>query len=253
MLQQPAAIVVFVAQVDVDGFGAHDLGGDQQSFEEAVRVALQVMAVLEGAGLALIDVDGHQPGGGLLAHDAPLAPGRKTCAAQAAQARVLQRSQNGVGLVLAVDHGGGEAVAALRTVVFVSYCIDSYLCPFDAGERLILFKNLAAQALRHARCVALSAQGLHRCFHGRWRGQGQGLLTGQHGGRLLATADARRLDHAHRCAQQRGQARKQLARARHLAAQPVAHPHGKRGGRGVILEDLEVVIEAGHLEDLDQG
>jgi hypothetical protein len=83
--------VVFVAQVDVDGLGAHHLGGDQHAFEKAVRVALQVETVLEGAGLAFVDVDGHQARRGLLAHDAPLAPRRKARAAQAAQARVLQR------------------------------------------------------------------------------------------------------------------------------------------------------------------
>ena len=124
-LQQPAAIVVLVAQVDVDGFGAHHLGGDQQAFEEAVRVALQVMAVLEGAGLALVDVDGHQPGRGLIAHDAPLAPGRKSGAAQAAQASVFHGVQHGLGFVFAVDHGRRQAIAALRAVVVIDYCFYS--------------------------------------------------------------------------------------------------------------------------------
>jgi hypothetical protein len=81
-----AAAVVLVAQVDVDGLDAHRPGGDQHAFQEAVRVALQVEAVLEGAGLAFVDVDRHQARRGLLAHDAPLAPGRKARAAQAAQA-----------------------------------------------------------------------------------------------------------------------------------------------------------------------
>ena len=31
-------------------------GGDQQPFEETVRIALEVVAVLEGAGLAFVDV-----------------------------------------------------------------------------------------------------------------------------------------------------------------------------------------------------
>jgi pyrimidine deaminase RibD-like protein len=85
-LQQAAAVVVLVAQIEVDGLGAHHLRGDQHAFEEAVRVALQVETVLEGAGLAFVDVDGHQARGGLLAHDAPLAPRREACAPQAAQA-----------------------------------------------------------------------------------------------------------------------------------------------------------------------
>jgi hypothetical protein len=40
-LQQRAAAVVFVAQVDVDGVDAHRPGGDQHAFQEAVRVAFQ--------------------------------------------------------------------------------------------------------------------------------------------------------------------------------------------------------------------
>ena len=51
-----------------------------------MRVALEVVAVLEGAGLAFVDIDGHQPRRRLRAHDAPLAPRRKPGAAQAAQA-----------------------------------------------------------------------------------------------------------------------------------------------------------------------
>ena len=54
-----------------------------------MRVALEVGAVLEGAGLALVDVHGHQARRGLLAHDAPLAAGREAGAAQAAQAGVF--------------------------------------------------------------------------------------------------------------------------------------------------------------------
>ena len=82
---------VLVAQVDVDGVDADRPRGDQHAFEEAVRVALEVVAVLERAGLALVDVDRHQPRRGLGAHDLPLAPGGKAGAAQAAQRRVLHR------------------------------------------------------------------------------------------------------------------------------------------------------------------
>ena len=49
-----------------------------------MRVTLQVGPVLEGAGLAFVDIDSKQAGGRLLAHDAPLAPGRETRAAEAA-------------------------------------------------------------------------------------------------------------------------------------------------------------------------
>src|SRR6185295_10245100 len=49
----PAARV-FIAQVDVDLGDADRPRGDQHPFQETVRVALEVPAVLEGAGLALV-------------------------------------------------------------------------------------------------------------------------------------------------------------------------------------------------------
>jgi hypothetical protein len=51
-----------------------------------MRVGLEVVAVLEGAGLALVGVDRHQARPLLLTHEAPFAPGRKAGAAEAAQA-----------------------------------------------------------------------------------------------------------------------------------------------------------------------
>ena len=50
-----------------------------------MRVGLEVVAVLEGAGLALVGVDRHQPRPRLGADEAPLAPGREARAAEAAQ------------------------------------------------------------------------------------------------------------------------------------------------------------------------
>jgi len=90
-LEQGAAAVVFVAQVDEDGLHVRHPAGDQRAFDEAVRIALEVIAVLEGARFALVDVDRHQARGRFGAHDAPFAPGRKAGAAQAAQAGMLHR------------------------------------------------------------------------------------------------------------------------------------------------------------------
>ncbi len=69
-LEHLAAGVVLVAQVDVDVLDAHGPRGDQHALEEAVRVALEVVAVLERARLALVDVDRHEPRARLGAHDA---------------------------------------------------------------------------------------------------------------------------------------------------------------------------------------
>ncbi len=88
---------VFVAHVEVDALGLHGVGGDQRALQRAVRVALEEPAVLEGAGLALVAVDRHQPRAGVAAHDAPLAPGGETRAAEAAQPTVAERLDHVVG------------------------------------------------------------------------------------------------------------------------------------------------------------
>jgi hypothetical protein len=86
---------------------------------------LQVETVLEGAGLAFVDVDGHQARCGLLAHDAPLAPRREARTAQTAQAGMLQRPQHVFRIVLAVDHRSSKAVAAGCAVGVIRYRFDS--------------------------------------------------------------------------------------------------------------------------------
>ena len=89
-----AALRVLVAQVDVDLGRLDHPGGDQHAFEEAVRVGFEKIAVLEGAGLALVGVDRHQPRRRLLPHQAPFAPGRKPGAAEPAQPGMLERSRS---------------------------------------------------------------------------------------------------------------------------------------------------------------
>ena len=90
-LENRAAAVILVAQVDVDLGDAHRPRGDERAFEEAVRIALEVVAVLERARLALVDVDRHQSRRRLGRHELPLAAGREAGAAQAAQPRVRQQ------------------------------------------------------------------------------------------------------------------------------------------------------------------
>src|SRR3546814_5007164 len=53
-----------------------------------MRVAFQVVAVLEGARLALVGIDRHEARAGKAAHDLPLLAGREAGAAEAAQAGV---------------------------------------------------------------------------------------------------------------------------------------------------------------------
>lgn len=72
---------IFVAQVDVDLVRFHGPGGEEHAFDDAMRIAFQIMAVLEGARLAFVGVDAHQSRSGLGAHEAPLPPGGKARAA----------------------------------------------------------------------------------------------------------------------------------------------------------------------------
>src|SRR5258706_512617 len=69
-------------------------GGDQHALEEAVGGGVEIVPILEGAGLALVAVDRHQARAGLAAPRAPLARGRKAGAAEAAQAGLLDGRQH---------------------------------------------------------------------------------------------------------------------------------------------------------------
>ena len=85
LFQDLAAARVLVAQINPDLADAGAPGRDQHAFEKAMRVALEVPAILESARLAFVDVDGHHPRLGLGGDQAPLAAGRKAGTAEAAQ------------------------------------------------------------------------------------------------------------------------------------------------------------------------
>jgi hypothetical protein len=76
-----------------------------------------------------------------------------------------------------------------------------------------------------------------------------------HGHRgCIAAAHTGRGHHTHVvAAQQRGQACQQVLRASHLAGQAVADAHGQQRRCIAIGQDVEVVVEAGHLHDLGLG
>ena len=104
---------IFVAHIEIDALGLDRPGGDQRAFEHLLRIALEIIAVLEGAGLALVAVDGHQPRAGVGAHDLPFAPGGKARAAQPAQAGVGHLLDDGVERQLA-----GAALLEHRIAAF---------------------------------------------------------------------------------------------------------------------------------------
>jgi hypothetical protein len=89
--QHQPQLGIFVTQVDIDVLRLDHPGGDQHALDETVRIAAKVIAVLEGAGLALVAVDGHQARTFFRTHQGPLASGGKARAAKPAQAGIVDR------------------------------------------------------------------------------------------------------------------------------------------------------------------
>ncbi len=88
-VEDRAALRVFVAQIDVDVGSLDHPGGDQHPFQKTMRVGFEKIAVLEGAGLALVTIDRQEARCGLLAYQPPFAPGRKPRTPEPAQPRML--------------------------------------------------------------------------------------------------------------------------------------------------------------------
>ena len=50
---------IFVAHIEIDALRFDPPGPDQRALEHGMRLPLEVIAVLEGAGFALVAIDGH--------------------------------------------------------------------------------------------------------------------------------------------------------------------------------------------------
>src|SRR5690554_1145183 len=87
--EQRTATVIFVAQINVDFLNANRPRGNQRTFKETMRIALEIVTVLERTRFTLVDVDRHQARTVEVLYDAPFSTGRETRAAQAAQAGVF--------------------------------------------------------------------------------------------------------------------------------------------------------------------
>src|SRR5206468_10795785 len=78
------------ADIDVGDLGADGVARDRASLEHEVRIPLHQQVIFERAWLAFVGVARDVLGvGRLLVDELPLHPGRKACAAAAAQARSL--------------------------------------------------------------------------------------------------------------------------------------------------------------------
>src|SRR5947208_12570283 len=215
-LQNGAAAGVFIPEVDVDLAHARAPGGDQHALEKAVRIALEVPAVLEGPRLALVDVQRHQTRLGLRGDDAPFAPRREAGPAQAAQTGVLHDLGDLVARAFAGEAIGDQPVAAVFAVLRV---VDVF--------RLRTFQ------------LPVIDRGLHRSG----TRVADGVLSHHHAGRDFAAADAGGRNHAHLFS--KGKILEKRLRTGQIARNGVADPYGEsRRRRFTLLHHFEMVVEA---------
>ncbi len=96
---------ILISHVEEDFSGLDRPGGDQHAFEKPVRLAFEIVAILEGAGLTLITIDGHQARTRLRPYEAPFSAGREAGASKAAQASIRERCNHAVRRALAAQAG----------------------------------------------------------------------------------------------------------------------------------------------------
>ena len=225
-LEQRADLRVFVAQVDVDVLRLDRPRAQQHAFEEAVRIGLEEIAILEGAGLALVGVDRHEARRRLGAHQRPFAPGGETRAAETAQRRVLERLHHRLHVAPIGEAIGEQAIAAAAAVVVELGIRRDVRMRVALGER--------GRDRGEARVL------LERMAERRYR-------------RVVAAAHAGRPYHPHARAHARRQLRQQLLRTQQRAGQAIAHAHrhGRRR-RLAVHDDVEMGIERCNLVHLDE-
>ena len=213
---------IFIAEIEVGVLDPDGVTGDQDAFQHPVRPGLEAEAVLEGAGFALVGVDGHHAGARHPGHDAPLAPRGETGTAEASQAAVLQRRDDVLAVTCAGLQGPQDPVAAVR---------------FVFRQRLVGGQG---------RIVMLTGGAHHRC------GVCMKHLCMSDSGdrRAVAGAHAGRAENPDILARGGFQFRLQHGCARHLAGDAVADTDGDRRGRGLVLaHHVEMGVEGRRLVD----
>ena len=200
---------------------------DQHAFEEAVRIALEIDAVLERAGLALVAVDRHQARAGLAEHRAPFAPRREAGAAEAAQRGVVERLQQIVLRQFARAQAIEQLVAAAG----------------DIGVVVDIFGQM--------RMGVAGLRGRHHIGDGRVVDE---VVTDFGDRRGIAAADAGRAHDADAGTRRALQLVEQLLAAEHRAGQRIADADRQRRDVGLaFLHHVEMRVEGRGLEHLGEG
>ena len=103
---------IFVAYVEVGVCGLDDPRGDQHALDKAMRIALEVITVLEGAGFAFVAIDRKQARRRLGADQRPFAAGGKAGAAKPAQTGIADDLDQVVARALAANASLEQFIAA---------------------------------------------------------------------------------------------------------------------------------------------
>ena len=189
-----------------------------------MRVEAEIVAVLEGAGLALVGIHRHQPRALLGAHELPLAAGREACAAKPAQARVADDLDQVVARARAAQDFAQEAIAA--------------------GGHVVLEVNTGLERMRvRVGMRELGDRAFRRLHHLHVRHRADR--------RAVAGAHAGRAHDAHVRTERPRQILQQPLGAGHRAGQRVADPH-RDGGRRLLalLHHVEMRVEGRDLVHL---
>ena len=189
-----------------------------------MRVGFQVVAVFESAGLAFVGVDRHESRRMVFAHDFPLATGRETGPAQAAQRGIVERGDDVLGRAFA-----GQAIRQQRITTGRAVCIE-------VGE------------VRHLRMRSATRHRIQQVIDAGVQRMKMPDLGHRRG---VAPPHARRAHDARVRRPGRAQIGEQLFRPRQLASDAVAHPNGMRRRLGLaLLDDVEVRVKRRHFINL---
>ena len=100
-IQQRANLGILVAEIEITILRPNQPGGDQHSLQGAMRVALQIIAILESTGFPLIGIDRQRLASLDSAHQGPLPWCRKPGTTKTTQCRFSKTFQNLFGRALA--------------------------------------------------------------------------------------------------------------------------------------------------------
>jgi hypothetical protein len=224
--QQEPHLGIFVADVEIGLGRFHHPGRDQHAFDEAMRIKLEIVAILEGAGLALVAIDREQPRRGLRAHQRPFAPSRETGTPETAKPGVAHDLDQVIARARAGKAGPEQGIAALALIALE-------ILRGGIGMRM----GVLGRRSRH-----LIGRGPHH------------LTMADRADRSPVTgAHARRTHDPYAGAEPGRKIAQERLGACHCAGQRIAHPHRDGRRRGLaLLHHVEVGIEGRDLVDLGQ-